>query len=239
MKLKRSKIVWISVFFTIMVAFIVYLQGQFTYYDRRYVDSVTWYMTATQSLGSFYVFPAIIALMGSYMICRENHDDTLKSLLIIPVGVSDLIRAKLVITAVFSVVLYVAMFVATLTVEAILHISLLDLGTVFRLAKIYLLDGIGFFLAVSPVIAIMYKLKKGYWLAFIFAEVYSFLGLFFGSGNIMRSVYPITAVFCISGYYETTPVGFCVSLLSLLACGELAVLLLQRFNNRQRDRYIV
>lgn len=150
LKLKRSKIIWIAVFSAIMVAFIVYMQGQFLYYGKRYIDIAAWYMTATQSLGSLYVFPAIIALMGSYMICREDQDDTMKSLLIIPVSVSDLIRVKLIITGIFSVVLYVFLFVVTLTVEAILHVYLLDIGTVFSFMKIYLLEGIGVFLLYLP-----------------------------------------------------------------------------------------
>ena len=90
LKLKRSKILWIAVFSAVMVAFIVFMQGQFQYYGQRYVNNVTWYMTATQSLGSLYVFPAMIALMGSYMICRENQDDTMKSLSLIPVSISKL-----------------------------------------------------------------------------------------------------------------------------------------------------
>lgn len=100
-KLKRSKIVWIAVFSAIMVAFIVFMQGQFLYYGKRYVDEVTWYMTATQSLGSLYVFPAIIALMGSYIICREDQDDTMKSLALIPVNVSKLVGVKLIVIALF------------------------------------------------------------------------------------------------------------------------------------------
>ncbi len=63
--------------------------GQFQYYGQRYIDGATWYMTATQSLGSLYVFPAIIALTGSYMICREDQDDTMKSLVLVPVSVSN------------------------------------------------------------------------------------------------------------------------------------------------------
>lgn len=234
LKLKRSKIVWIAVFSAIMVAFIVFSQGQFQYYGQRYVDKAAWYMTATQSLGSLYVFPAIIALMGSYMICREDQDDTMKSLVLVPVSVSDLIRAKMIVAAIFSVVLYAFLFAVTLTVEAALHISLLDLGTVLKFAKIYLLEGIGLFLAVSPVIAIVYRLKKGYWLALVFAEIYSFLGLFVGMRSAMRFIYPITAAFCAAGYYETTPVQFVISLCSLLACGGLSLLLLYGLN-RKRD----
>lgn len=234
LKLKRSKIIWIAIFSAIMVAFIVFVQGQFQYYGQCYVDGVTWYMTATQSLGSLYVFPAIIALMGSYMICREDQDNTMKSLALIPVSVSQLVEAKLIVTAIFSIALYAFLFVVTLTVEAALHISLLDFGTVLGFAKMYLLEGVGLFLAVSPIIAIVYRLKKGYWLALIFAEIYSFLGLFLGMQSTMRSIYPITAAFCVAGYYETTPVQFAISLFSLLACGGLSLLLLRGLN-RKRD----
>lgn len=232
LKLKRSKILWIAIFSVIMVAFIVFMQGQFKYYGRRYVDGATWYMTATQSLGSLYVFPAIIALMGSYMICREDQDDTMKSLTLVPVNLPKLIGAKMIITAFFSVALYAFLFAVTFTIEALLHISLLDLGTVLAFAKIYLLEGIGLFLAVSPIIAIVYRLKKGYWLALIFTEIYSFFGLFFGMQNTMRFVYPISAAFCISGNYETTPLQFVISLFSLLVCGSLSLLLLYRLNRK-------
>ncbi|HEY8421647.1 MAG TPA: ABC transporter permease [Thermoclostridium sp.] len=230
LKIKRSKIIWIALFSAVMVAFIVFMQGQFQYYGKRYIDNAAWYMTATQSLGSLFVFPAIIALMGSYMICREDQDDTMKSLLLVPVSVSDLIRAKLVITAIFSVGLYAFLFVVSLVVEAMLHASLLDLNTVLGFAKMYLLEGVGTFLAVSPIIAIVYKLKRGYWLAVLFAEIYSFISLFLGMQSTVRAVYPITAVFCVAGYYEATPVQFALSLFSLLACGILAVLLLRGLN---------
>lgn len=232
LKLKRSKILWIAAFSAVMVAFIVFIQGQFQYYGQRYVDGAAWYMTATQSLGSLYVFPAIIALMGSYMVCRENEDDTMKSLVLVPVSISDLIRAKLIITAIFSVILYAFLFAVTLIVEAALHISLLDLDTVIKFAKIYLLEGIGLFLAVSPIIAIVYKLKRGYWLALIFAEIYSFLGLFVGMQSTMRFVYPITAAFCVSGYYEITPAQFLISLFSLLTCGGLSLLILRGMDKK-------
>ncbi len=231
-KLKRSKIVWIAVFSAIMVAFIVFMQGQFQYYGKRYVDEVTWYMTATQSLGSLYVFPAIIALMGSYIICRENQDDTLKSLALIPVNISKLVGVKLIVSGFFSVALYAFLFVVTFSVEAFLHGSLLDVGIALHFAKLYLLEGVGLFFAVSPVIAIVYRLKKGYWLALIFAEIYSFLGLFTGMQNAMRSLYPITAAFCVAGYYEATSIQFTISLFSLLACGGISVLLLRGLNKQ-------
>jgi hypothetical protein len=232
LKLKRSKILWIAVFSTIMVAFIVFMQGQFQYYGQRYIDQAGWYMIATQSLGSLCVFPAIIALMGSYMICREDQDDTMKSLVMVPIELSKLVGAKMVVIGILAVALYTFVYIITLVVEAALHISLLDLGTVLNFAKIYLLEGISLFLAVSPIIAIVYRLKKGYWLALVFAEIYSFIGLFMGMQSITRYIYPITAAFCVSGYYESTPAQFVTSLFSLLACGGLSLLILHGLNKK-------
>ena len=61
-----------------MVGLIVFAQGQFTFYDRRYIDGAGWFMTAAQSLATFYVLPAVIALLGSYMICRGGTGGYLK-----------------------------------------------------------------------------------------------------------------------------------------------------------------
>lgn len=138
----------------------------------------------------------------------------------------------MIMAAFFSVALYVFLFAVTLIVETILHFSLLNLGLMLKFAKIYLIEGIGLYLAVSPIIAIVYRLKKGYWLALVFAEIYSFFGLFFGIQSTIRSIYPITAAFCVAGYYDTTPVQFVISLFSLLACGGLSLLLLYGLNRK-------
>lgn len=44
------------------------------------------------------------------------------------------------------------------------------------------------------------------------------------------SIYSITAAFYVAGYYETTPLQFAVSLLSLLICGVLSALILKGLN---------
>lgn len=53
-----------------------------------------------------YVLPAVIALLGSYMICREEQEDTLKSLRLIPVDEVKLTLAKMILAFVFSVLIY-------------------------------------------------------------------------------------------------------------------------------------
>lgn len=47
-KLHRSKMIWITIFATIMIAVIVFAQGQFIFNGSRYVDKAGWFMTAAQ-----------------------------------------------------------------------------------------------------------------------------------------------------------------------------------------------
>ena len=126
-KLRRSKILWIAGFATVMVALIVFAQGQFTFYESRYIDGAGWFMTAAQSLATFYVLPAVIALLGSYMICREEQEDTLKSLRLIPVDEVKLTLTKMVLALVFSVLIYFLLFAITFLVEAVLHFEALSM----------------------------------------------------------------------------------------------------------------
>ena len=120
-KLRRSKIIWITVFATIMVAVIVFAQGQFVFDGSRYVDGAGWFMTAAQSLATFYVLPAVIALLGSYMICREEHEDTMKALQLIPVNETKLTAAKMIVSMAFSVGIYLLLFAITFLAEAVLR----------------------------------------------------------------------------------------------------------------------
>ena len=67
-------------------------------------------MNAAQSLATFFVLPAVIALLGSHMICREEQEDTIKSLRLIPISEAKMTIAKLLITFAFSVLFYLLLF---------------------------------------------------------------------------------------------------------------------------------
>ena len=209
-KLRRSKIVLVAIFAVIMVAIIVFTQGQFSFGEKRYIDDAGWFMNAAQSLATFFVLPAVIALLGSYMICREEQ----------------MTIAKLLITFAFSVLFYLLLFGITFLVEVILHFRGLSIKMILSFFKIYLLDGIGIFFAIAPVIAVVSRIKKGYWLALIFTVIYSFAGLFTSISDVLSACYPITATFNISGYYSATFGEIIISLMSLFFCGLFSVLIL-------------
>ena len=102
---------------------------------------------------AFFAVPGVIALLGSYMICREEQEDTLKSLRLIPVDEVKLTLAKMILAFVFSVLIYLLLFAITFLVEAVLHLEALSVGLVLENLKIYFLDGVGVFFAISPIIA--------------------------------------------------------------------------------------
>ncbi|MCR8747148.1 ABC transporter permease [Romboutsia lituseburensis] len=204
-KIRRLNIVWITIFATVMVAGIVFISGWLTYNGSRDIDSAGWYMEMAQPLATLFVLHAVISLLGSYMICREEDDDTIKSLLLIPVN------------------------------EAILHFSDLSVGMVLDFLKIYFLQGVGIFLAISPIIALVSYMKKGYWIALVLTEIYSFVGTFMCRSNTLKTIYPISAVFGVSGYYETPCQNRICSIIILLLCGCLSVFILKGFKYSEKN----
>lgn len=233
-KLRRSNIILFTVFAIVFTAVFVFFAGTTTASpEQMTVSSVSWYMTMTQVWETVLVLPAVIALLGSYMICREEQDDTIKNLRLIPVNERKLTAAKMIILFLFSILAYVLLFLLTFSTEMVLHASELSIKMFFDFLKMYLLEGIGVFFAVSPIIALVPYLKKNYWLALAVAEIYSFAGLFMSMSNTLRTLYPITAIFGVSGYYETTAQEKLCSLLVLLLCGIVALIFLKKLNRRR------
>lgn len=236
-KLRRSNIIFFMFFVTVLLALIVFISGKTTVYDEQFtIGTAGWYMTMGQVWATMVVIPALIALLGSYMICREDQDDTMKSLRLVPVNEAKLTAAKMTVTFGFSILIYLLLFIITFLTEAALHFSELSAGIMLRFLKMYLLEGVGAFLAVSPMIAIAPYLKKSYWLAFVLAEIYSFAGMFMSMSDISKTFYPITAIFGVSGYYDTAMKNWLCSVSVLILCGGLSFLLLCGLNrNRKRN----
>lgn len=233
-KLRRSNIILFTIFAVVFTAAFVFLAGTTTASPEQItVGSVGWYMTMTQVWETILVLPAVTALLGSYMICREEQDDTIKNLRLIPIDERKLTTAKMTVLFLFCVLAYVLLFLLTFSTEMILHASELSIKMFFDFLKMYLLEGIGVFFAVSPIIALVPYLKKNYWLALAAAEIYSFAGLFMSMSDTLRTFYPITAIFGVSGYYETTVQEKLCSLLVLLLCGVAALILLKKLNRRR------
>ena len=75
-------------------------------------------------------------------------------------------------------------------------------------------------------------MKRGYWLALVLAEIYSFAGLFASMAEPLKTVYPITAVFKLSGYYGANIVQALTSIAVLLVCAASSLFILKGLNKK-------
>ena len=107
-KLRRSTILLISVFAVILTAVFVFAAD-----PNRYTEHVGWYMDEVQPWSIFFLLPSITALFGSYLICRETEDDTLKSLRLIPIHPARLTTVKLLLTFLFAPCTFLLLFTIT------------------------------------------------------------------------------------------------------------------------------
>ena len=216
LKFKRSRILYISIFGVLIISATVLLQGQHIFYGEKYADKSGWLITAALSLGSFYILPPLFALIGSYSISREYQDGTMKELAIIPVRGKELIVSKLIVSFTFCIFLTLLLFVLELFTEVILYTNKLTILEMIRYLKQYFLQGIALFFAITPLIAIVTIFRKGYWLSVIFAMIYSFAGVFTSQSQMFKSIYPISASFCFSGFYDVSGMQFMIACISLI-----------------------
>lgn len=233
-KLRRSNIVFLTVFAVVMIAVILFIGGKSIDSGFQGMDDPGWYMIMAQPWATLFVLPAVIALLGSYMICREEQEDTVNLLRLIPVSETKLAVAKMIVTFVFSILIYLLLFALTFLSEAVLHIHELTVEMVLGFLKSYFLEGVCVFLAISPIIALVSYKKKNYWLALVLAEMYSFAGMFMSMSNALRTFYPISAVLGVSGYYETTAGNRLESMMVLLFCGCLSAFILKRLKYNEK-----
>ena len=67
-KLRRSSILLITIFATILIAIIVLVAGRETTVEGFYLSDAGWYMTMVQPWATMFVLPAIIAMLGLSLI---------------------------------------------------------------------------------------------------------------------------------------------------------------------------
>lgn len=233
-KLHRSKLIFLLVFALIMTLGVVFLQGQFSFSGKKYIDTFGWYILQVQSLTTYFVLPSLISLFGGYIICREEQEDVLKSLRLIPIDESNMITAKMIITLLGSIFVYLILFTASLIIEAVLHLNAVNMSEVVHYFVVYVLTGIGVFMVISPIIAFVGLVKRSYWIALIIAEIYSFIGIFFASKEVVRAIYPISSVFVLSGLYKTPVMELLISIIVNIGCCFISYRILKKMRVRKK-----
>ena len=187
-KLKRYNILWLGIVAVFFVSALAVFQSSsegeaLTY--QAFSNNIIW---NNFSLG----FPFIITLTGGYIINREYTDDTLKSIMTIPVSFQKLLFGKLIVTGVLTILFGVFSFICTVISGIFLHCA--DMNSTNIGHSLLQICAMAFFnfIAVAPLIVWFSRKRDNFFAGALLAFFYGFCGIFVAGRNL-TDFYPITA----------------------------------------------
>ena len=229
-KIKRYSVVKAGAVMTVLSVFMGFFYStastsegwDFSYYIHEII-----------STNCTYFFPVIIMLMAVFLTARERTDDTLKSILTIPVSYRNLLTGKLILLLFLTVAFSLCNIVFAVMVNGFLGLPGMTVQTVAAAAGRIILSNVLIYVAVLPLIVLNTFLLKSSVFGVAFAFVYGYLGTF--EGRIMNW-YPVKAAmilsdpYCGSGYdlgdftYQAPPAAAVLAIFLLAAVLLLMVL---------------
>ena len=173
-KLKRYHVIWAGVL-------LMFLSVGITLFSSTALDGTVWTFPHLAERviqnNTTTIFPMCITLIAGYVIAREKSDDTLKSIMTIPVSYPALI-ASTAFTVAAELLVGFPGFSATAVIQALIQITL---NTLFL------------YIAVTPIIAFTARIPNGHMIGVILAFVYGYGGMFVAGNMTLANIYPITA----------------------------------------------
>lgn len=188
-KLRHYSVVWIGI--ATMLSVVLLTRFMATASDgaihtlENFSENVIWNNFSL-------MFPATITLIAGYIIDRERTDDTLKSILTIPVSFRRMLTGKLVVVGILAVLFAMTEFFFTMVVFFISGYP----GFRVLVMVQALLQMIGMnlcvYVAVLPVISFTGQRGGSFMAGVGFTFFYGFISTF-ASGHGLGNIYPITA----------------------------------------------
>lgn len=170
--------------------------------------------------------PIIFTLIGGYLINREYTDDTLKSVLTVPVSFRKLLTGKLLAVALLTILLGIYSFAVTVLAGLITGLNGLSLSVVLQGAGQMILLSLCTYIVVLPIITICGRKQGSFMGGAIVAFILGYCSMLFKSG-ILRNIYPFLATFTVirfdpAVYMNTHESGSC--LLGVMSLGTMLIL---------------
>lgn len=189
-KLKRYHMIWAGVLLMLLSVLL-------TMFSTTALDGTYWTFShfTEQVLKNniTMIFPMCITLLAGYIIAREEKDDTLKSVLTVPVSYCSLLWGKLFACALLSLFLGFVSAVFTVTANLIMGFPGLSVMSVLQTFVQIILNCLFLYIAVMPVIAAAARIPNGYMTGTIVAFAYGYGGMFAAGNMTLANFYPITA----------------------------------------------
>lgn len=197
LKLKRYHILWAGVFLMLLSVLL-------TIFSTTAMDGTVWTFSffAEQVMQNniTMIFPMCITLIAGYIIAREEKDDTLKSIMTVPISYRSLLWGKLVVCALLSLFLGITSTAFTIVADLLMGFPGLSAAAILQAFVQISLNCLFLYLAVTPIIAAAARIPNGHMIGTIVAFVYGY-GTMFVSGNMtLANFYPISASMGLVGY---------------------------------------
>lgn len=196
-KLKRYHMIWAGVLLMLLSVLL-------TVFTTTALDGTVWTFSyfAEQVIKNNFttIFPMCIALITGYIISREETDDTLKSLLTIPVSFPTLLLGKLTVCGLLSLFLGLASTVFTVAASFLLGFPGGELAAILQAAAQITFNCLFLYIAVLPIIAVAARIPNGHLIGAIVAFVYGYGGMFAAGNMTLANLYPVTASIGLVGY---------------------------------------
>ncbi len=201
-KLKRYHMIWAGVLLMLLAVLL-------TVFTTTALDGTVWtfshFAEQVMKENITTIFPMCIALITGYIINREGTDDTLKSILTIPVSFPALLFGKLTVCGLLSLFLGFASTLFTVTASFLLGFPDGTLPAILQAAAQITLNCLFLYLAVLPIIAIAARIPNGHLIGAVVAFVYGYGGMFAAGNMTLANLYPVTASMGLVGYRSYDP----------------------------------
>ena len=168
-KLKRYHMIWAGILLMLLSVLL-------TIFSTTAIDGTVWTFPffAEQVIKNNVttIFPMCIALIAGYIITREEKDDTLKSLMTVPVSYCDLLWGKLLVCALLSLFLGFVSAVFTVIANLLMGFPEFSITAILQTFIQIILNCLFLYIAVMPIIAITARISNGHMIGTVIAFVY-------------------------------------------------------------------
>lgn len=189
-KLKRYHMIWAGVFLMLLSVLL-------TLFSTTALDGTYWtfsHFTEQVIKNNFsMIFLMCITLLGGYIIAREERDDTMKSILTVPVSYCSLLWGKLFVCAVLSLFLGLISAVFTIIANLLMGFPGFSATAVLQTLMQIIFNCLFLYIAVMPIIAATARISGGHMIGTIIAFAYGYGGMFAAGNMTLAGIYPITA----------------------------------------------
>lgn len=197
MKLKRYHILWAGIalmLLSVLLTLFTSIANDGSVWDFEYLSE----QVIKNNMST--IFPMCITLIAGYIISREQKDDTLKNIQVIPISFKRLLTGKLLVCGVLSIFFGIVCTGFTVIAELFARFPGFTIALAFQSLVQITLCNLFLYLAVLPIIVLTSKKPGSFLVGVIVAFVYGYGGMFAAGNMSLANIYPITASLGLIGY---------------------------------------